>query len=373
MSHSSGKFYLSVRGFGSRPIKDFAIRESAQLQDDKGYWTSLIQWVNENGEFEKSQDAEKVSYWNAWAPRLTDRWQEFDLYRLNRVDWKRNADGDIEGWLKGVRTQYDAQRGKDGNTRVRRFLQHLAGNTPQVRELFRDLEWASMTAKETIDSVVAFCFRTLKDDDLGYRSISLIPDGKLGDADFERLAAFVAKLRQDRGKVVAQQLADKIGDPNLRGITNLRILYRFGSDEIDKMLTIAKTLHGSERFAGEARKISAQALMDVKRYKDAIPEWRAWGSDPDYRYKVAECLAALGEFQKAVGELEIVERSYTDEHRSRAAYAQAQVWDQGNNPQKRDGVLVRILREYRGTPEHSKAHDWREKLGDAYVGSRDND
>ena len=110
-----------------------------------------------------------------------------------------------------------------------------------------------------------------------------------GDADLERLASYVASLRQDRAKVAAQALAEKIENIELRSITNLRILNRYGRDDLDKMLTIAKALHGSERFAGEARKISAQALMDIKRYQDSIAEWRAWGFDPDYRYKVAEC------------------------------------------------------------------------------------
>ena len=366
------KFYISVRGFSSRPIKDFKVRETEQLQDDPGYWNEVMKLVNNNGRFESSQDADKKSYWNAWAPWLTDRWENWDLYRLNRVDWKRNADGDAEAWLKGVRAQYDAQRGKDGNNRVRNFMRHLSGNTPQVREIFRDLEWSSMSAKETIDTV-SFCFRTIKDNDLGFRALSLIPDGKLGDGDLERLASFVASLRNDRAKVAAQKLADQIGNEELRAITNLRILNRYGRDEIDKKLAIAKTLHGSERFSGEARQISAQALMDVKRYQESIAEWRAWGVDPQYRYKVSECLAASGDFAKAVGELEIVERSFTNEHRSRAALLQAQFWDRAKNPEKRDGVLVRILREYRGTPEHSKAHDWRERLGDAYVGSRDNE
>ena len=365
-------FYISVRGFGSRPIRDFAIRESSQLQDERSYWKEVMDQVNDRGRFSEDELAERKLYWSTWAQRLTDRWQDWDEYRLNRLDWQLNAGGDKDQWVKAVRAQYDSKRGSGGNDRVRDFLLHFAKQPDQLLAIFSDLDWNSMNGRETRETVY-FAFKKLGSDDLGYRAVASIPDDKLNDEELAQLANGILNRRDSKAKPTAQGIAQRIKEEELQAITQLRILERHGRDEVEKFLAIAKSLHASERFGAEAREKSAEVLMGAKRYEEAISEWRAWGKDPDYRYRVAECYVRSGDFRQAAGELEIVERSFTDRNRAKAALLQAEVWSTAKDAKKRDEVLVRILREYRGTPEHSKAHDWREKLGDAYVGSRDND
>lgn len=362
-------FYIEVRGFSRNPIRNFEIRETDQLSDHRPWWSALISAVEDNDSFGGDEEQEEGLFWSHWVSRLPDRFDDWDHYRVKRITWQRRAGGSAEDWVAAVRAQYDALRGTGGNDRVRTFLEHLSDHPQHVRAIFRDLNWPSMSAKEVNDTI-RFSFSRLGDE-VGFQALAAIPDDVLDDEGLAQLASYVSGRRHDRARTMAEGIAAKIRDDELKAVTTLRILERHARDDVDALLAVAKSLHGSERFASEAHSTSAEVLMAAGRWEEAIASWRAWGKDPDYRYKVAECYRRAGDATRAAGELEIIERSFTDGNRPRAALLQAKVWDGADNAQKRDEVIVRILRNYRGTTEHSKAHEWREDLGDAYVGARD--
>ncbi|TVR09847.1 MAG: hypothetical protein EA401_12605 [Planctomycetota bacterium] len=362
-------FYIKVRGFGRNPIRNFEIRETDQLSDHRPWWSAFISAVERNDSFSGDEEQEEKLFWSHWLSRLPDRYEDWDHYRVRRITWQRRAGGSAEDWATAIRAQYDARRGADGNSRVRTFMQHLSDHPQHVRALFRDLDWPSMAAGEVVDTV-RFCFGRINDE-VGFLALAAIPDEVLDDEALAQLASYISGRSHERARAMAEGIAAKITDEELSAVTRLRILNQHARSEVDALLAVAKTLHASERFASEAHETSARALMDARRWEEAVASWQAWGNDPDYRYRVAECYRRAGNWQRAAGELEIIERSFTDGNRPRAALLQAQVWDEAENPQKRDEVLVRILRNYRGTSEHSRAHDWRERLGQAYIGARD--
>lgn len=368
------QLYLDARGFGSGPHRDFQLRTTEQVGEQWDYWRTILDRVNRNGGFNESQIQKRLDYYTYWVGRLGGRLASNDDYQLQRIEFQRRLDGNRDGWVEAVSTQYREHQAGRGYQRTLRFMAVLREHRQEMRAIARDLAWEGMTADQLVESV-KYVVSRVGDFEMAAQAIAKVSLEAMPDGPKSSLAKFLGENR-DQAPVMGQralQVAESIGDADLMNMTLLEITQNWPEEEVtlDRKVAYADALRSSEDYAADAMKIKGDILKAAKRYPEAIAAYRAWGDDPAYNYEIAECHFLAGNLGNAVSELELIETSYTDQ-RGNAAMTIAQYQHRAGEEQSRNATLIRILRNYKNDKGvHSRAHVWAENLGLRFTGSID--
>ncbi len=351
-------FYAKVKTFDGRPQKI-----DGDVVASRDYWTRIQEAISRHGEFPADKSNLRDNFFRYWAEAMEGKFLDWDEYQINIAAYRLNHERDTKKWLERLDKQYS--RTTADNVRTIRWIKTFRDHKAKVAEYYRKIDFAKITPGQLID-LMKFAYEDLNDAGMGRSLYERLPFSQLADPLKAELGRYFWKRSPDQAKDLFKMMNDK----ELGNMELLRCYAR--DDDMKNGLPLAEEMTKSPTFSVEALRIKADLLFEGKEYAKAIPAYQACDNPPANLWRIADCYAALGKSEQAIGQLREVE-NFFKQHAPEAALRVAGVYKRFNLRDQHIAALRAVLKKYPKSGQSNAAHLELEKLGVRIGGGVDAD
>lgn len=345
------EFYEQVRTFNrdpSDPGKDAAT--------DWHYWSYVRQYVRQFGTFPDEKQTERDAYYQFWVGQLDGRFPTNDDYVYDVANLRNVFERDGKKWLDRLDKQFKDYQKEGDYSRVTKFISWIAGNREKVNEYYANYNFDKMSPDQIVN-LMWVCYDNVRDVELARSVFAKIPIKKFTDA--EKDGKIYQHLQHRDGK----PMVDLCMSYENRDYGKLQLLrYYHGKNENAKGIELATELANVPDYAKSVMYMKGEMQQRIGKYDEAIASYRLADNPPTNIYRIAECMAAQGKVDMAVGQYREIENFFKQQAPD-AAMRIAQLYKQTGQKEKHIAALKAVLSKYPESSQSSQAHLELEALG----------
>ena len=343
-------FYDKVGTFRDRPEK-----VSGKTDESRPYWAAVIELVRRCDRFSEEEAEIRTRYFQYWSGAMAGRFADWDDYQIALADFARVADGSDEKWIKRLDEQY-ARGLTDGDSgRAIRWMRLFRGNKPKMMEYYNKLDFAKLNFDQTFALMKAL-YEDMGDAEMGGNCFDKFKLGELTDPQRSALGWYIGSRDPKKAEVAFLSMDDRdAGRYELLKFYQARRMY-------DEGVKLAPDVAAVAAYASDARYRQGQMLQALKKYAEAIGAYQQADNPPSNLWPIADCYAAMGKTDAAVGQLREIE-GFFKEQAPQAALKIADVYKRANMKDLQVAALRAVLKKYPKSSQSQSAHQALEEMG----------
>ncbi len=351
------EFYIAASGFDGRG------QNTEKPEEDARYWTSVFETIlRASGEPASKEKA--AAYWGA---KFGDRLTENDYLRKQWADVQMLHEKDRAAWLARMEKQF-ASKPAD----MERILLWCDWYQldPEMRSKFFAKQSTPFLAALKLPEKMSLMNKLrhpLRMDAEAQEVMRSVRTDGMTDEELNAYATFLANYQTEEEVLrLIARIKDKLFATKARFDYYNGRSYR-NAPYMEKALAEIPELLKSPKYAEGLPIIQARLLQNLGRHEDAIKAYRAANVQPESTWGVADCQAALKQFDQAVKtvkELEAVGGAIASQASLKAADIYRIAGDKGREVTQ----LRQVLKRYPKSGESSEAHNRLETYGVALTG-----
>jgi len=344
-------FYAKVKTFAREPQ---AI--SGEVGANRDYWSQVQNAVRQfQGVFGANQESLRDNCLRYWTEAMAGKFGDWDDFQLNVIELQLALEKDTKKWMERLDNLFSKNQKPGDLDRIIRWIRVYREHKNKVAEYYNKLDLAKMTPEQIIH-LMQIAYDEIQDATLGQSLFGRLPFDRMSDDAKVALAKFFAKRVFDKAKDLCMMCQDKE-----RGKMELLRLYA-GTKNDKEGLPLAEEMAKAPTYSQEALRIKADMLYASKQYEKAIAAYQQCDNPPANLWKIADCYAALGKLENALGQLREVENFFR-QHSAEAALRIAGMYKRFGQRDQQIAALRNVLKKYPKSNQSSSAHQELEALG----------
>lgn len=350
------EFFVAASGF------DGSGKNTDAPEEDARYWSAVFDAVlGKNVEPEPREKA--AAYWGA---KFGDRLPDNDSLRKLWADVQMAHEKDRASWLARMEKQFASKPAT--LERVLQWCDWLKPDPDTRSKFFAKQSAPFLAALKTPEKMSLMGkLRNLEMHTEAQTVMRSIPTDGMTDEEIKAYADFVANYEPEEAVLgYIARMKDKLFATKARfDYYNART--HQNPPFMEKALAEIPELLKSPKYAEGLLMTQAKLQQKLGRHEEAIKSFRAANVQPESTWGVADCLAALKQFDQAVKtvkELEAVGGPVA----SRASLKAAEIYRIAGDKGREVTQLRQVLKRYPKSGESSEAHNRLESYGVALSG-----
>jgi TolA-binding protein len=340
------EFHAKAKGFDRNPRQDTS---------DAEFWALARAKIRELGQFAKEDDEGRRQYYGYWADAMEGKRPADDDFQIDAASFRKAADGDVAAWTARLDREF-AARQKEGDTaRVVRWILAFAGHPEKMSEYYAKLNFSRMNNAQMV-RLLMMLFQNSKTVEMGRAVYQKLDFGKMSDRDKIQLARDFRQIDE----AIVVDVCGRVSDPELGRMELLRY-YHFQRNSA-KGVALADECAGAPACAREAYYMKGELLQWAHKFPEAVQAFKMADNPPATLFKIAECLARMGQIEQAVAQLSEVENFFKREA-GRAALQIAYVYRDAGKRDRYVAALRGVMKKHPKSGQSSAAHQELERLG----------
>jgi len=386
------EFYKEMKTFEDTPQ---AVPDN--LDEDKVYWTRVLEYMWKNGEFSWSEREQRKEYFDYWIGVMENKFPEWDDFQIDLATARYRADRDREKWTARLDEQFQKRHKKGDWARVLKWVKVYKNQWSKIREYAVKVDYES-SGVEGISQLMNLLCNELQHRYLAKEAFrkyceSLDYD-KLSAEDIHKLMLMVCDTVQDRkaAKTLLEkmkfegmsdekklELAGKLAEldedltkevyAHLEDTNRAKaelLAYYARNHDLTKGLPLAEELAKVEEYAKDALWSKAELLEWDKQYAKAIDAFKAAGKSPEGLWRIVDCLLGQDDTAKAMAQLREIESRFKDQA-AKAAMRIAHLHRDADAKKEYIAALRSLVEKYPGSPEAATAGTELKEAGEKVI------
>ncbi|NQU22119.1 MAG: tetratricopeptide repeat protein [Candidatus Nealsonbacteria bacterium] len=361
--------------------------------EDPAYWQWVQQGVLANGSFTWSEKEQGKAYFESWVGTMEGKFPNSDDFQIGMAALRYEVDRDKDKLAESLDKQFEKFQKEGDWKRVLKWVRAYKGNWTKTREYVGKITFATSGVEGVTHLLDLLC----KEQQESYLAKSAfqkycesVPFAETSNEDIHKLILLAHEVLEDRttagslaGKlkldgmpdaarlqlarkllkldgVIAEQVYNRLEDKHAGQMELLEHYYQTG--DVARALPIADALASVEKYARGVQTKKAELLFKNQRYSEAIAAYQQAADPPSTLWQIVACHEAMEDVDKAVLQLQEIERGFKDQA-SKAAYRIACLYRDAEEKQKYIASLRDLIKKYPNSAEADKAEEEKDELG----------
>ncbi len=333
--------YDKIAGFAGQP----------GAPTDVDFWGNVMASVGAYGGFDdKTQKAERNSYYGYWAKAMEGKYLKWDDFQLTIAGYRLREEEDIKKWYDRLDKQYKENWKLGDYDRTIKWMTMYLAHFPKLEEYFKKLPIDKMQQGQLV--IVIKMFYGLGGEDakkMHALARSMISKVKLSDDLREELARFIWLKDPETTELLFKSIQDQD-----RGKWVL-LDFTMALGQTDKAITMCDYFVKVPRYAKQAYKVRVGLYRLKAMWNEAIGDYFMIDEPPGTLYAIADCYMGWGKPAMAITQLSEIESFFAGEA-PEACLRIAGVYNAINERKSYIARLRSVLKKYRSSPQASTAH-----------------